>query len=249
MFKATPFEFRFRYLIHVVIFVLGFMAPWSRLWHTEYHRTWEAFATVPYQQGWMSMYASTITMTAVGLFFLVAAAWLRTWGTAYIGVEVVNSAGMHGSAVVADGPYRHVRNPLYLGTWLHTLTLALMMEPLGAIFTVVAMALLQLRLILSEEPFLTAKLGPAYTEYCAHVPRLLPSPRAKVPASGRKPRIGYAVLGETYFIGVAASYAVLFAWKGTMLFPEHLLLLSQCILGSLGVSLIGDAFIKRPVAG
>jgi hypothetical protein len=126
------------------------------------------------------------------------------------------------------------------------LAVALLMEPAGAIFTMVLGGWLQLRLIGSEEPFLTQKLGADYTAYCARVPRLLPSIVAKVPAAGHTPHWGYAVLCEIYFIGVAASYAVLFALYGSMLFPVHILLLVQCILGSLGVSLIGDALVRKP---
>jgi protein-S-isoprenylcysteine O-methyltransferase Ste14 len=201
---------------------------------------------LPVEHGGLAILTATLTVTSLGLLLLVLGAVLRTWGTAYIGADVVNSRRMHGGAVVADGPYRHMRNPLYAGTWLHMVAVALLMEPVGAIFTVVVGGLLQLRLIGSEEVFLTQKLGAAYTAYCARVPRLLPSIVAKVPAAGNAPRWGTAVVGEIYFIGVAASYAVLFALYGSMLFPVHILLLVQCILGSLGVSLIGDALVRKP---
>src|SRR5262249_49124499 len=46
------------------------------------------------------------------LVFLAAA--LRTWATAYLRAEVVHDASQHSEALVADGPYRYVRNPLYL---------------------------------------------------------------------------------------------------------------------------------------
>ncbi|MDR3734977.1 MAG: isoprenylcysteine carboxylmethyltransferase family protein [Acidobacteriaceae bacterium] len=245
MFKATNFEYRNRYIIHVILFVLGFMAPWGRLWPRHGQRTWAALTMLPVEHGGMPILAATLAVTALGLLLVVLGAVLRTWGTAYIGADVVNSRGMHGGAVVADGPYRHMRNPLYVGSWLHMLAVALLMEPAGAIFTMVLGGLLQLRLIGSEEPFLTQKLGADYTAYCARVPRLLPSIVAKVPAAGHTPHWGYAVLCEIYFIGVAVSYAVLFALYGSMLFPVHILLLVQCILASLGVSLIGDAFNKK----
>lgn len=246
MFKATQFEYRNRYLIHVFIFVAGFMAPWGRLWPRHGQRTWAMLTMLPVEHGGMQILAATLTVTTLGLLLLVMGAVLRTWGTAYIGADVVNSRGMHGGAVVADGPYRHMRNPLYMGSWLHMLAVALLMEPAGAIFTVVLGGVLQLRLIGSEEEFLTQKLGTPYTAYCARVPRLLPSIVARVPSAGTQPRRGTAVLGELYFIGVAVSYAVLFALYGSMLYPVHILLLVQCILGSLGASLIADAFIKKP---
>ena len=249
MFKATGWEYRNRYMIHVAIFTAGFSVPWNRLWRTQYGQAWEVFATGPYQRGWMGIHASTMMATALGLALLVAGAWMRTWGSAYMGAEVVSSRGMHGQGMVADGPYRHVRNPLYEGTWLHVLAICMVMEPLGAIFTAVASTWLQLRLIGAEEPFLKEKLGEPYAEYCAKVPRLLFAPMAKVPAGGQRGRWGHAVVGEIYFILVAGAYAVLFALYGTMLLPEHTMRLLQCVLGALGVSLIGDAVMMgRPKA-
>jgi len=237
MFKGTNFEFRNRYLIHLLIFIAGFMLPWDRIWPQPHGlRTWLALAEVPARYGWLSLYASTLVVTSLGLFFAIAGAVLRTWGTAYMSAGVVKDAAMHGGAVVADGPYRHVRNPLYLGTWLHTLMLALLMEPAGAIFTVIAIGLLQLRLIGGEEPFLTKTLGEPYLAYCARVPRLLPTLRAQVPAAGRAGQWGSAILMESYFICAAVSFGVV-AWR------FNLVLLSQCILGSLGVSIIAKAFL------
>jgi len=237
MLKATKFEYRFRYLIHVILYCCGFMLPWEKIWPEPHGlRTWLALAELPSRYGWLSLYAATLTVTALGVVFAFAGAGLRTWGTAYMGAGVVNSGAMHGGDVVADGPYRHVRNPLYLGTWLHTFMLVLLMEPAGAIFTIVTIGWFQLRLIGSEEYFLTGKLGEAYVSYCARVPRLLPSLTARVPASGSKPRWGLAVLAELYFIGAAVSFAVV-AWR------FNLELLSQCILGALGVGIVAKAFI------
>jgi hypothetical protein len=150
---------------------------------------------------------------------------------------------MRGDGVMADGPYRHVRNPLYLGTFVHTLALALLMPVSGAIFTVVMIGVVQVRLILGEEAFLTEKLGAAYTAYCALVPRLVPSLRARVAPAGVRPRWVQAVVAEIYMWGVAGSFAVA-GWR----YNAHLLV--QCVLVSLGVSIVARAFPmkERPAA-
>jgi protein-S-isoprenylcysteine O-methyltransferase Ste14 len=247
MFKGTQFEFRNRYLIHVVIFMAGFMVPWDRLLHMPNgFLTWGVLAIYPQEHGWMPIVTSTVIVTALGLFFAAAGAFLRTWGTAYLGAEVVKDSAMHGGAVVADGPYRHVRNPLYLGTWLFTLAMILFMERGGAVFTLLAITWVQLRLIGGEEPFLTATLGEPYLEYCKRVPRLLPALRAQVPASGGQPRWGIAMLGEIYFLGFAGFYAVVFAMYGETLLTEHLTLLYQGFLGALGVAIVAKAFLPAP---
>jgi hypothetical protein len=118
---------------------------------------------------------------------------------------------MHGEALLADGPFRHTRNPLYLGTLLHTLGLALLMPPSGAIVAVALVWVLQMRLALAEEPFLAARFGQSYLDYCRAVPRFLPSLRPLIPAAGVAPRWLQAVFGELYFVGAFCVLAV-FGW-------------------------------------
>jgi uncharacterized SAM-binding protein YcdF (DUF218 family) len=148
---------------------------------------------------------------------------------------------MHGDRVVAAGPYRYMRNPLYLGIFLHTFALALLMMPSGALFTIIVIGLFQLRLMLAEEAFLTAKLGEPYRAYCAAVPRIVPSLRARVPQSSAQPAWGVALLSEIYMWGVVASY-VAFGWK------YNAFLIIQGVVVSLGVSLVAHAFVPKPKA-
>jgi len=108
---------------------------------------------------------------------LVAAAGtvLRVWGTAYLGPSTVNSMSMRaGHEVLADGPYRYMRNPLYLGTWLLALAISVLMPVSGAVVSLLLLAVFFLRLIFAEEAFLTSQLGSPYDTYRMAVPRLLP---------------------------------------------------------------------------
>jgi len=100
---------------------------------------------------------------------------------------------------------------------------------------------LQIRLILAEEPFLKAKLGAPYEAYCGLVPRLIPSVRARIAAGGLGPRWPQAIMGEIYLWGVACSFAFA-GWR------YNAWLLTQCVLVSLGVSLIVRALVQRPAA-
>src|SRR5260370_40034982 len=50
----------------------------------------------------------------VGSLLVFLAAALRTWGAAYLRTEVVHDTAQHSEALVADGPFRYSRNPLYL---------------------------------------------------------------------------------------------------------------------------------------
>ena len=135
-------------------------------------------------------------------------------------------------------PSRYVRNPLYLGNLIHTLALALLMPPSGAIFCILAIGIFQLRLIAAEESFLTAKLGEPYLAYCAKVPRLIPALTPRVPASTLQPKWLTAFLGEIYMWGVVVTFATL-GWR------YNSILLIKGVLISLGLSLIVRAFLPK----
>jgi protein-S-isoprenylcysteine O-methyltransferase Ste14 len=236
--KVSALEFRLRYLIHAVIYLIGFTAPWDTWLQLDSIRTWQLLASWTARNGWLSFSAATIAVLIAGILFAFLGASLRTWASAYLGVSVVHSQAMHGDDIVADGPYRHLRNPLYLGTFIHTFALALLMPPSGAIFCVLAIGFFQLRLIAGEEYFLTAKLGASYIAYCAKVPRLLPAITPRVLSSATHPTWFTAFLAEIYMWGVFVSFATL-GWR------YNSFLLIKGVLISLGVSLIIGAFIPK----
>lgn len=242
--KATAFEFRFRFLIHFVVIVLGFTAPWDRWLHIDSAgpnaHVWGTLSAwlAMVKPGAIGIGAAFNLLLAVGIACAVAAAVLRTWGSAYLGANVVKAHNFQGGRVVADGPYRYVRNPLYLGTMVHVLALALLMPPSGAIFCIVVMGLFEVRLILGEETFLSDSLGERYLAYCARVPRLFPALRARVPASGAPAAWGAALLGETYMWGVAIAFIAVG-------YRYNAFLITQGVIISLGVSLVARALIPR----
>jgi len=236
--KATPLEFRFRFFILAAIYLLGFAAPWNYWLHLDSIRTWQLLAAWPARSSWISFSTATVVVLLLGIVWSLKGAFLRTWGTAYLSPSVVHDQAMHGEGVIAAGPYRYVRNPLYLGNFIHTLALALLMPPSGAIFCILAISLFQLRLIAAEESFLTTKLGESYTEYCTKVPRLIPALTPRAPASSLQPKWPLAFLGEIYMWGVVVTFATL-GWR------YNSILLIKGVLISLGLSLIVRAFLPK----
>lgn len=236
--KATSLEFRFRFLILAVIYVLGFIAPWNYWLHLDSIRTWQLLAAWPARSGWISFSTATIVVLLLGIVWALKGAFLRTWGTAYLSPYIVQDSAMHGETVIAAGPYRYVRNPLYLGNFIHTLALALLMPPSGAIFCILAISVFQLRLIAAEESFLIAKLSEPYLAYCAKVPRLIPALTPRIPASTMQPKWPLAFLGEIYMWGVVVTFAML-GWR------YNSILLIKGVLISLGLSLIARALLPR----
>lgn len=236
--KATPIEFRLRFVIICVIFALGFWAPWDLKLHLDSVRTWQAIAAWVYRRGWLSFIMATDAVLYLGLGLAIFSAWLRTWGSAYLGPSVVQDGAMHGDRIVAAGPYVYLRNPLYLGLLLHSMALALLMPPSGAVFTVVLIALFQLRLIGAEEAFLTVQLGAPYLAYKAAVPSLIPAVSPRVPASAIKPVWPMAFFSEIYMWGVAVSFAVLGMRYNAML-------ILQGVLVSLGLSIVVRGLLPK----
>jgi protein-S-isoprenylcysteine O-methyltransferase Ste14 len=240
--KATSFEFRFRLAIGALIYVLGFWAPWLR-----YGKAAGAVTTT-----WLelagelahvtSLQTASIVVTVLALLCAFLGTWFRIWGTAYLGTQVVQSHAMQAQGVVAAGPYRRLRNPLYFGSFVFGLGVLILMPPSGAVFFLIASGLQILRLILREEPYLAAQQGQAYLEYKARVPRLFPALTAKIPASSAQPHWLLAVAGETFYVATTLCFFVL-AWR------YNAGLMSQAVLVCFGLSLVVRAMLPRSAAG
>jgi protein-S-isoprenylcysteine O-methyltransferase Ste14 len=236
--KASAIEFRLRMVIMVVIVVLGFWSPWIEVWHVGSRNSlleWLPLETS--RLGLLSFAFATPALIILGALIALLGAVLRVWGTAYLGYGTVHHGEMQAGGVMADGPYRYVRNPLYLGGWCMMVATSLIMPPSGALFSTALLTIFFVRLILSEEAFLAGQLGRPYIEYLRAVPRLLPRMRAGLPAAGHKPNWTIALLTELNPIGVFITLAFL-SWS----YDNELML--KGILISFGVSLIMRALFK-----
>ena len=241
--KASPFEFRYRYVLHLVLFLLGFTAPWNYWLHLDppgpNSHVWGILAVNLTQLGVTNIGVAFNLLLWAAIVLAFAGASLRTWGSAYLGSAVVKDGGMHAGAagIVEAGPFRYVRNPLYVGTFLQTLALSLLMPRSGAIFTIVTVGLLQGRLILAEEPFLEKEIGARYVAYRTLVPRIVPSLRPRIAAQGFAARWPQAFVGEIAMWGIAFSFAFL-GWR------YNAELLIQCVIVSVGVAILMRAVGK-----
>jgi protein-S-isoprenylcysteine O-methyltransferase Ste14 len=244
--RASAFEFRFRFWIFLLIYVCGFVAPWDFVLHSAgagpNTHVWARLAMLLYRDCGVRIGAAFDVVLVAGIVAAGMGAWLRTWGSAYLSVDVMRDRTMRGDAVVANGPYRYVRNPLYLGVWMFTLALASLMPVSGAVFTLVLVVVFQVRLILAEEAFLRGRLGDAYVAYCAKVPRLVPALRPRVAATGVRARWMHAAVAEIFMWGVTGSFAVL-GWQ----YDAHLLL--RAVMVCFGVSLVVRAVQRDSRAG
>lgn len=244
--KSSSFEFRYRVWIIAALYVLGFTAPWERYVPAlQGGRMWSWLALVLFRTGWIGPQQAFVAVLIAAIVLASAGACLRVWATAYLGAETMQGARMMGNKVVAAGPYRYIRNPLYLGLWLSALAVTLAMSRSGALFFVVALAVFALRLMAGEEAYLTQQQGEAYFAYRRAVPMLLPRlrrlmPDAKERAGGvLRPQWARSIPAETFAVGVALCLAV-FGWR------YDSVLLIRCVVVCFGVSLVvGAALLPK----
>ncbi len=77
--------------------------------------------------------------------------------------------------LVARGPYRIVRNPMYVGVITAVLGEALLFQALSlVIYAALVLLAVHLFVVFYEEPHLREQFGASYQDYCAQVPRWIP---------------------------------------------------------------------------
>lgn len=136
----------------------------------------------------MPSWSRIATRTRVPLGFLFAAAYLwfarPLWlwilaGCVLViaGLAVRAAASGHirkNRELATTGPYAYTRNPLYLGSILIAAGFVLAARnPWIAIAALLMFLIIYLPVIKAEETYLRSAF-PGYSEYAAHVPRLLP---------------------------------------------------------------------------
>jgi protein-S-isoprenylcysteine O-methyltransferase Ste14 len=239
--KPSDLLFRFRSWILGLIFLFGFWAPWERVGGAHPGSAWLWLAGSLAAAGLLPIASSTILVVGSATLLLFLAALVRTWAAAYLGSNVVQDRDLHAEREVAGGPYRYVRNPLYLGTWLGTLGLAILMPPGGAVFAVVAVAALNAVLVFIEERKLTAERRETYSAYRKQVPRFFPAISPRIPADAQQPHWLQGFLGEIHIWGMALTY-LLFADR------YNVTILEQGVLISVGVAFLVQAIWRPSVA-
>jgi protein-S-isoprenylcysteine O-methyltransferase Ste14 len=209
--RATDFEFHYRFWFILLIFALAFGCD-------TFDRTNAVVALV---QGylpndprldsaaarhWLQVwFAFSATLVA-------AAAWMRSWGSAYLRVEVVLDSVVRTEKLVANGPFRYIRNPLYFGNFLMAAGIGMLASRTGWLVLMLGQILFAVRLIGREEAALAESQGDGYRAYVAAVPRLLPALRPRGPAGNTQPRWLQGFLGEGWMWLLALGGFIL-AWR------------------------------------
>jgi protein-S-isoprenylcysteine O-methyltransferase Ste14 len=235
--KASPFLFRFRMVILVLTIAIGFWAPWVQLAGAGTRISLlEWLALEISRLGLLRFTLATPAVIVCGSLIALLGAILRIWASAWLGHGIVIGREMQAGAVMADGPFRYVRNPLYLGLVCMIAAMALIMPASGALFVLISLPVLLFSLIRQEEEFLSARCGEPYRAYLRSVPRLIPRLRTRLVPTGNRPHWLEALLSEINPIGVFLTITCL-SWT----YDNRLMI--RAILVTLGVSLVVRALM------
>ena len=116
----------------------------------------------------------SIALVAAGVAVTLLGELLRLWGVHHIGVISRTRSDRLGP-LVASGPFAFVRNPLYLGNIALWLGFAMIARLVALLPTIVLLLGIEYHAIVRwEERLLETRLGTAYREYAARVPRWIP---------------------------------------------------------------------------
>jgi protein-S-isoprenylcysteine O-methyltransferase Ste14 len=111
-------------------------------------------------------------LSAIGMMFILFGFLFRVSARGY-----KEEKSSNGNALVKDGPYAIIRNPMYFGTFMiGTGVVAMLLQPqLFFIFAAVFL-LIYAPQIKKEETMLSGRFGNEYKEYCVHTPGYFPKP-------------------------------------------------------------------------
>jgi protein-S-isoprenylcysteine O-methyltransferase Ste14 len=161
--------------LRALIYATGFVLLWG----------WIALGVRPYDTGlgivlpaWTVM-LGVLSMLIGGICVVLCVGTFVIWGR---GTPAPFDAPRQ---FVSVGPYKYVRNPMYIGAWMVLLGCGLYLRSFSIlILSLASLVLAHLFVILYEERDLRDRFGASYEEYCNSVPRWIPTvPRTK--QSGR----------------------------------------------------------------
>ena len=126
----------------------------------------------------MIIYAEpTIVTLAAGFAVALLGEAIRFWGVSICGSETRTTGVVGATNLITDGPFGHVRNPLYVGNILMYVGCGIMSNALVPYLALAAFVwfVIQYQLIVSrEEEHLRTAFGAEYDTYCKNVPRFIP---------------------------------------------------------------------------
>jgi protein-S-isoprenylcysteine O-methyltransferase Ste14 len=141
---------------------------------------------------------------AVPVAFLAVCFALRAWGTSYLRGHVMADREMHSDRLIVAGPFRWVRNPLYLGNLFMAAAFGLLLPPPGLLLIVGGHLAVLGWLSHVEGQGLRERHGAAYEDYARRVHAFWPKPPGPgVPNAPVQPDWRNGLATESWHLGFA----------------------------------------------
>lgn len=142
----------------------------------------------------------------VAAAFAVLAFLVRVWGSSYLSSGIVWSETVKTGVLRVSGPYRYVRNPLYLGNILLAIGIGLLGPPIATVLAIAGNVIFVYVLIGIEERYLETAHGESYDRYRSMVPRLWPRLfPASFESGSQKGSLADGLSGEIFALGFALA--------------------------------------------
>ena len=166
--ERSPWWYRGRGTVFLVLYALAFsLGTW--LWTRggaapQSTFAWLAKATGASPRVWLALAASASVICVL----------LRVWGSSYLTPAVVWNPDALDDVLYVDGPFRYVRNPLYLGNIFLALGIGALATPCG--FGIVVLGSIAFCTMLADHEArgMRARFGATFDAYRRAVPALLP---------------------------------------------------------------------------
>ena len=134
-----------------------------------------SFTPIPFILALIYFAKPTLLTTSIGVFFTLLGELLRLWTVGYAGGSTRATTLGAARDLVTTGPYSHVRNPLYLGNLLISISICIIANVLWLTPILIIGYLVQyLPIIAVEEAYLLESCGSVYETYHEQVPRFFP---------------------------------------------------------------------------
>jgi protein-S-isoprenylcysteine O-methyltransferase Ste14 len=138
---------------------------------------YRSFTPIPFLILMVCFAHPTLASLVLGFCLLIGGEALRFWGVSIAGSETRTTGTVGGTYLITNGPFAHVRNPLYLGNMIIYAAIGIMSLALFPWLLLVAVFwfYVQYSLIVTrEEEYLASTFGAEYAAYCSGVRRFIP---------------------------------------------------------------------------
>ena len=134
-----------------------------------------AFLSIPLPD-WFRILMVCVAVPSIPFTFWGYQTIGKNWVHAFESSKFLNSETQ---TLVTNGPYRYVRNPIYLGSFLFIVSIALVAANWLILLPAIILIILVYLQIKNEEAMLIDRFGDEYREYMKRTPRLIPRLFAK----------------------------------------------------------------------